>query len=112
MFIEKYNPRPASFHGKLILRPGDRLRVPVFLRKDAAAVLLHIKPQLPRPLVARPEVGAEVAVEELDPVLFPEALCRGGDVVVLLVGGGQQGGRKGGKAVFSGKKRMLIFILP
>lgn len=36
--------------------PVDLLLIAVRLGKDAAAVLLHIEPQLPGPLVAGPEV--------------------------------------------------------
>ena len=49
--------------------PADLLGVAVLLAEDAAAVLLHIQPQLAGLLLSLAEAGAEVAVQKRNTVL-------------------------------------------
>lgn len=51
------------------LVPVDLLLVAVGFGEHAAAVFLHVKAQLPGPLVAGAEIGAEVPVEKFHAVL-------------------------------------------
>ena len=92
---------PSLFRKLLPVAP-DLLFIAVLLREDTAAVLLHIEPQLPGPLVPRPEVGTEVPVEERYAIPLCAGLRRPDDAVVVLVEAGQKGGGEGSKAVLRG----------
>ena len=63
----------------------DLFLIAIFLRKNAAAVFLHIESQVPCLLIAGTEIGAEVTIKEGDPILRRQPLCRFSDPVMILI---------------------------
>jgi len=59
--------------------------IPVLLAEYTAAVLLHIKAEVARLRLPIAKAGSEIAVEELDAVLFAERIADGMYQIVLLV---------------------------
>ena len=76
--------------------PGELLGVAFLLAEHAAAVFLHIQPQLTRLLLSLTEAGAEVAIQEGDAVPGGGSLGGLAQQVVVLVGADEQ---RAGEAV-------------
>lgn len=76
---------------KFLFVPIDLLLIAVLLGKNTAAILLHIKAKLPGPLIANPEIRAEIPIEKFHAILLCKRLCRSLNTIMVLIETGQQG---------------------
>ena len=83
------------------------LLIALLLRKDAAAVFLHVEAELPRALLAVAEHGAEVLIVELDAVFLRRAVADIAHQLMLLIGADEQRGRERVKAALLRHPRRL-----